>query len=267
MRDKIQPALALTTLLVLGLMLSLASCVSSSTRPTSASPPSASDAAQYNLQLGISYLRQNNLQAAREKLERAIEQDPDLATAYAALGVVFERLEDPAGAERLYRRAVDLDPADPDNLNALAVFTCSRKQKPEEALKLFDRAIAIPLSVKAANRPMLYTNAGTCAKGLDLARSEAYLRQALAEDPQFADALLQLAEVMLERGNALQARGFLERYLARGKPTPAALWVGVRIEQSLNDAGAARKYGDQLRKDFPDSAETRLLLEQARARG
>ena len=267
MRDRNHPALAFTTLLFLGLALSMGGCVTSSSRPTSASPPSATDAAQYNLQLGISYLRQNNLQAARDKLERAIEQDSNLATAHAALGVVFERLEDPAGAERHYRRAVDLDPSDPDNLNALAVFTCSRRQKPEEALKLFDRAIAIPLSVKDANRPMLYTNAGTCAKGLDLARSETYLRQALAEDPQFADALLQLADVMLERGNALQARGFLERYFARGKPSSAALWLGVRIEQSLNDAGAARKYGDQLRKDFPDSTETGLLLEQARARG
>ena len=267
MRIRIKPVLALTTVLILGLALPMAGCVTSSSRPTPASPPSDTDAAQYNLQLGVSYLRKNNLQAARDKLERAIEQDPDLATAHTALGVVFERLEDPAGAEGHYQRAVALDPTDPDSLNALAVFTCSRRQKPEEALKLFDRAIAIPLSVKDANRPMLYTNAGTCAKGLDLARAEVYLRGALAEDPQFADALLQLAEVTLERGNALQARGFLERHLARSKPSPSALWIGVRIEQSLNDAGAVRKYGDQLRRDFPDSTETRLLLEQARTRG
>ena len=91
---------------------------------------------------------------------------------------------------------------------------------------------------------MLYTNAGTCAKQVDLALAESYLRAALAQDPQFPDALFQMADVSLERGNALQARGFLERYLAQGKPTPAALWLGVRIEQSLNDATAARKYGD-----------------------
>jgi len=247
-------------------ILTVAGCISSSSRP----PPSAKsngDAAQYNLQLGIGYLRKGNLQAARGKLETALEQDPSLATAHAALGLVFERLEDPAGAERHYRRAVDLDGADPDNLNSLAVFTCSRKGKPDDALKLFDRAIAIPLSVKAANRPMLYTNAGTCAKSVDLARAESYLRGALSEEPRFPDALYQLADVSLERGNGLQARGFLERFLALGKPTPAALWLGVRIEQSLNDLTAARKYSEQLRNDFPDSTETRLLLEQARSRG
>lgn len=246
--------------------LALAGCVTTSSRPEPP-PASSDDAAQYNMQLGVSYLRQNNLPAARDKLEKALEQDPGLATAHAALGVVFERLEDPEGAEKHYRRAVDLDGNDPDNLNALAVFTCSRKQKPNDALKLFDRAIAIPLSVKTANRTMLYTNAGTCAKKVDLARSEAYLRGALAQNPKFPDALYQLADVSLERGNPLQARGFIERYLAAGKPTPAALWLGVRIEQTLNDTDAAGRYGDQLRKTFPDSNEARLLLNQSRSTG
>ncbi|MEQ1800625.1 MAG: type IV pilus biogenesis/stability protein PilW [Gammaproteobacteria bacterium] len=249
-----------------GMLWSLAGCITTSSRPEP-TPTSSEDAANYNMQLGISYLRQGNLPAARDKLEKALEQDPNLATAHAALGVVFERLEDPDGAEQHYRRAVDLDASDPDNLNALAVFTCSRKQKPRDALKLFDRAIAIPLSVKSANRTMLYTNAGTCAKQVDLARSETYLRGALAQDPKFPDALYQLADVSLERGNALQARGFIERYLAAGKPTPAALWLGVRIEQSLNDPVAAGRYGDQLRRNFPESSETRLLLNQSRSRG
>ncbi len=261
--------LAMRGLAMLGLaVLALAGsgCVTSSSRPPP-TPASVEEAALYNLQLGIGYLRQGDPQAAREKLEKAIAQQPNLATAHAALGVVFERLEDPEGAERHYRRAVDLNASDPDNLNALAVFVCARKQKPEEALKLFDRAIAIPLSVKNANRPMLYTNAGTCAKSIDLVRSETYLRGALAEDASFPDALFQLADVSLERGNALQARGFIERYLALGKPTPGALWLGVRIEESLKDTAAAGRYADQLRKDFPESAETRLLLEQGRSRG
>lgn len=257
---------ALPAVVLAALALAATGCVTTSSRPTP-TPSSEREAAEYNMQLGISYLRQNNLQVAQQKLEKALEQEPGLATAHTALGIVFERLEDPAGAERHYRRAVDLDSSDPDSLNALAVFTCSYKQKPVDALKLFDRAIAIPLSVKSANRPMLYTNAGTCAKRVDLARSEAYLRGALAQDSQFPDALFQLADVMLERGNALQARGFLERYLVRTKASPAALWLGVRIEQALNDSSAAAEYGEKLRREFPEAVETRLLAEQSRSRG
>jgi len=247
------------------LTLAISGCITTSSLPPVET--NSEDAARYNLELGISYLRQNNLQAAREKLERAIREEPDLARAHAVLGIVFERLEDPKGAEREYRRAVELDGMDPDSLNALAIFTCSQKQKPEEALKLFDRAIAVPLSVKDANRPMLYTNAGTCAKGVNLALAENYLRAALAQNPKFRDALFQMADVSLEQGNALQARGFLERFLAQGKATPAALWLGVRIEESLSDAKAARRYGEQLSREFPESTETRLLLEQSRSRG
>jgi type IV pilus assembly protein PilF len=248
------------------LTLTVSGCITTSSRPVSPET-SSKDAALYNVELGISYLRQNNLQAAREKLERAIREEPNLARAHAALGIVYERLEDPKGAEREYRRAVDLDGMDPDSLNALAIFTCSYKKKPDEALKLFDRAIAVPLSVKDANRPMLYTNAGTCAKGINLALAEKYLRAALAQDPQFRDALFQMADVSLEQRNALQARGFLERFLAQGKATPAALWLGVRIEESLGDAKAAGRYGDQLSREFPESTETRLLFEQSRSRG
>ena len=74
---------------------------------------------------------------------------------------------------------------------------------------------------------------------MDLARSEAYLRGALAQDPQFPDALFQLADVTLQRGNCVAGARLLERYLAAGKPTPAALWLGVRIEQALNEPAAA----------------------------
>lgn len=243
-------------------VLALAGCVTTSTLPPLA-PARPDDAAQFNLELGISYLRDNKLQAAREKLERALQQNPNLVTAEWTLGLVFERLEDPKGAERHYRRAVDLDGSDPGALNALAVFTCNYKKDPQAALKLFDRALAVPLSQKAANRPMLFTNAGTCAKQVDPARAETYLRNALTDDPRFADALLQLASVTLERGKALQARGFLERYLAQSPATAATLLLGVRIEQALKDDEAAGQYADRLRKEFPESVEAGELAGKA----
>jgi type IV pilus assembly protein PilF len=250
----------LTVIIALLAGLALTGCVTTTTGSQPA-PSSPDEAADYNMQLGISYLRQNKPQLARTKLETAVRLNPDLATAHSALGVVFERLEDPAGAERHYRRAVDLEPQNPDNLNALAVFTCSRKRDPQAALQLFDRALAIPLSVSTANRAMLNTNAGTCAKSLDLLRAERYLRAALAENPNYGDALLQLAEITLEGGEALQARAFIERYLAANPPSSGALWLAVRIERALNDNAAAGRYADTLLKEFPASNEARLLSE------
>lgn len=237
----------------------LAGCVSTSTRPEM--EVSDKDAAQYNMQLGVSYLRKGELQTAQAKLEKAIEQDPSLAAAHAALGLVFERLGDSAGAERQYRRAVSADPDDPNALNSLAVFLCSTKQDAREALVYFDRALEVQLTRAMYNRAMVYTNAGTCAKSLDPARAEQYLRAALNADANYREVLFQLADVTYVLGNQLQSRAFIERYLASGSPTPAALWLGVRIEKALGQEAEARKYGERLKREFPQSAETTLLLE------
>jgi type IV pilus assembly protein PilF len=256
-----------STVTLLGfLLMALTACVTETTGrlPTEAKPVEAAD---LNVQLGISYLRKGDWQSARIKLEKAIEQDPDNAMAHRALGFVYENLDDVDGAEQQYRRAVALNSGDPDALNSLAVFLCKDERGRNEAMKLFDRALSIPLSKAFSNKAMLYTNAGVCMKERDLTGAEDYLRAALAVDPQFSEALLQLADVAYRRGNYLQSRAFLERHLAVAAPSPAALWLGVRVENAMDNFQAADQYGNQLRVSFPESVETRQLLEQLRDTG
>lgn len=245
--------------------LSLSACVTSSSKPVA--PVDKQEVAQSNLDLGVTYLRQGDLKSAQFKLEKALAADDSLAPAHAALGVVFERLGDYPAAERHYRRAVSLEPSNPDTLNALAAFLCLQKRDTSEALRLFDKALAVPLSKSSANRAMLNTNAGLCAKRVDLPRAESYLRAALAVDPGYRDALLQLADVSFGRGNHLQARAFLERYLSVSKASPEALWLGVRIENALGERSAARTYAGRLKSEFPESEQARLLIESERNAG
>jgi len=127
------------------------------------------------------------------------------------------------------------------------------------------------IAAKAATDPLYKTpevalmNAGNCA--LDAGRSvkaEEYLRRALSVRPNFAVALLQMAELELKAANYLQARGFLERYQQNAKPSPVSLWLGVRIERGLGNAAAATNYARHLKEDFPTSDETKALLELER---
>ena len=256
---------AAVTLLSL-LTLILTSCITETTgvRIPEADPD---EAAKLNVELGIGSLRQGDWQSARVKLEKAGKLDSDNALAYRALGLVYQELGDMEGAEKSYRRSVALASKDPDALNDLAGFLCRNEQGRDEAMKLFDRALAIPLSKAYSDKAMLNTNAGICMKGLDLARSESYLRAALVENPQFGDALLQMADVTYQRGNSLQSRAFLQRFFTVAEPSPAALWLGVRIETSLGDFTASDAYGNQMREMFPESVETRQLLEQLRDAG
>ena len=248
------------------LVLPLAACI---TERTGVSLPEASDveAAQINLQLGVGYLRQGDLQSAQIKLEKAVELDPKLVSGHTALALVYERLEDGNAAERHYKRAIEIAPQDPDALNSYAAFLCRSTDRREEGLKYFDRALAVPQSTKLSNKAVLSTNAGICAKPLDLVRAENYLRNALRLEPNSAEALLQMADVAQRRQNSLQARAFLERHLAAAAASPSALWLGVTIEESLGDTSAANRYGQQLKRDFPESVETSRLLEKERNAG
>ena len=248
-----------------------AACLTSGcvTETTGRQMPEASDteAAQINLQLGVGYLREGNLEAAQSKLEKAVDQDPDLIAAHTALALVYERLGDIEGAEREYRRAIDMAPRDPDALNYMASFLCRQPGRQGDAHDYYERALAVPLSEKYSNKAMIYTNAGVCAKRTDLVQAEDYLRTALANDPRYAEALLQMADVTYERGHYLQSRAFLERYISAARVSPAVLWLGVRVETALGDADAAANYGTRLKREFPESVETRLLLEQERNAG
>ena len=243
--------------------MALQACVTTTTGDI---PPRASkeEAARINRDLGLAYLRQGDLDQALVKLEKSIEEDPDNATAHRALGLVYERLDELKGAEREYRTAFKLAPDDPDVVSQLAVYLCLHGDA-GEAFRLFDRAAAIPLNQR---RYIIYTNAGTCAKREgDLPRAESYLRQALALDPAYPDALLQMSDVAYRRDNHLQARAFIDRYLAAGPASPAALWLGHEIELALNNRSAANDYAKRLLRDFPESVEARRVLEQRRNAG
>ncbi len=84
---------------------------------------------------GTELLAAGRLQEAVERLALAIELDPELAAAWANLGVSKRRLGDPAGAEEAYRRALALDPRHPAARENL-VNLLHRFGRPEEALVL-----------------------------------------------------------------------------------------------------------------------------------
>jgi type IV pilus assembly protein PilF len=230
-------------------------------------PPSLDEAAELNLQLGIGYLRKSDLQSAQKKLEKSVDQNPDLIMAHIMLGLVYERLGDDDVAEKSYRRAVAKGPRNPDALNSLAVFMCHSDPGRPEALDLFDRALQIPQSESFSNKAMLNTNAGVCVKPVDLPLAEDYLRAALRVEPDFSVALVQLADVAYQRGNYLQSRAFLERYMSQDKISPQVLWLGVRIEAAMGDISASNEYGRRLKEEFPASVEARMLMEQERDAG
>lgn len=227
----------------------LASCVSTETNPVETSP---TDAARANLQLGVAYMQRNELALAREKLEKAVDQDPQLPSVRAYLGVLYERLGEIKQADTQYRTAVRLAPKDPNVLNTYGGFLC-RTGKRKDGIRYLVRAAENPVytTPEAA-----YVNAATCARGIpDLEASETYLRQAIRVAPYFRDALLQLADLGLETGRPLQARAFIQRFEDAGPATAESLIIGAQAETALGDSAAAAAFMQRLETEFPDRAE------------
>ncbi len=243
--------------IVFALMLTLVGCIATTDNPK---PNKASDddAALYNTQLGVQYMRQGKLERAMEKFQRALEQDPDRADTHQAIAVLYERIGEVDKADSHYRRALRLERDSPEILNAYGAFLCSQGRR-EEGQVYFERAAETPLySTPAA----AFTNAGVCARADNRPEdAERYFRRALAVDPRFAEALLQMASLTYEQGYYLQTRAFVERFLQTTQATPDVLWMGFLSEREMGNSDAAARYAEQLKSKFPGSVQTRRLLE------
>lgn len=252
---------AVVSLFATGL-LGVAGCMSTNERHLSTPEPER--AAAINLEIGLDYLRKGNLAQAKEKIDRSLEQNPRNSNAHITAGMLYERLGQSEKAESHFARGVALDPENPEIKNTYGAYLCQRG-KYERGEKLALEAAGNPLY---RTPEIAYLNAANCARnGGDLKRTEQNLRKALSVRPKFGEALYQMADLSYNKSDFLSARGFLERYLAVGRPDPVTLWLGVRIERGLGNAEAADNYAQRLKIEYPRAAQTKELLESERNPG
>ena len=213
-------------------------------------------AAEINVALAQGYLKQDKLEIALEKLERALQQDPNYADAHTVIAVLYERINRPLLAEEHYRRAAQLQPKLGAVNNNYGTFLC-RYGRLDEAVKYFDRALEDPFY---QTRDVALTNAGTCRMQANRAdEAEKDFRAALETNANNAEALYQLARLLFGKSEFLRARAFLQRFDSLGQANPDALLLGRNIEQKLGNAREAGEYARRLRTEFPDSEQTRQL--------
>jgi type IV pilus assembly protein PilF len=242
------------------LVIALAGCTTSSNMTT----PQPERAAEINLEIGIEHLRNGNLQQAKEKIDRSLEQNPRYGRAHLIAGMLYNRLGDQGNADSHYQRAIALEPKNPEFKNNYAVYLC-QKSKFERGQKIALEAAADPLY---KTPEVAYMNAGNCARNAnDLKSAEAHFRRALTARPRFGEALLAMADLEYHQTNYMSARAFLQRYLEVGRARPATRWVGVRRESGRGNDAQARHYAQRLKAEYPSAAQTKELLESERNPG
>lgn len=250
-------------IVLLGTALTLTGCATGggNTRMQRAQTPSAREnAAHIHTELAWNLMKQGKLEMALSKLQTALQFDPDYTPTHTVLGVLYTRINQPAKAEKHYRRAVELDPTDGDTNNNLGRFLC-QEGKTREGLPYFKKALADPFY---KTRAKALTNAGTChIRAGDYAQAEASLDKALKIKPNDADALYQMARAHYLQGDAFHASAYIQRFQALGLTNAAVLKLGYDIETRLGDGEGAQDYARQLRSKFPDSEQAQALDSKA----
>jgi type IV pilus assembly protein PilF len=208
-------------------------------------------------ELATAYYSRAQYKTALEELRKAIVVDGRYGPAYNVYGLIYMELAEDKLAEENFRRAIDLDRADSEAHNNYGWFLCTRGRY-DEGLEQFAAALRNPLYPQPE---LAMANAGQCAemKG-DLALAETNLNKSLKLQPDNADTVLRLAALRYRQGRLPEAQRLLGRHEELSPPTAASLWLGVRVERKLGDRAQEAAYGLQLRKRFPNSNETSLLL-------
>lgn len=216
----------------------------------------SNEVAESNLNLGIAYLKRGDYEKSMEKLNRALEADPHYAPTLNALGLLYQKLGNNAKAEGYFKQALSNRANDPYTLNNYGQFLCENGRF-EEAQKAFTAAAGNPL-YETPEIPL--TNAGTCALEINQPETaEKFFRDALEKNPRIPIALIQMSQLLYDKGNYLSARGYLQRYLEVSRHTAASLWLGIQIEEQLGDKNTLSSYALLLKNKFPDSNEAKLL--------
>lgn len=214
--------------------------------------PNLIDASELNVQLAIGYIQRQQYKPARDKLEKAIDQNSDNLLAYKTLAYLYALLGLEKEAEEKYKEALDLKPDDPDLSNSYGAFLCSTG-KLEEAQEMFKVAYDNPFY---DGQYLAQSNAGSCfIKQGDYKKAEALLRKSLRVQSNVPGSLISMADVGIKTERYLMARAYIQRYHDVKSPSAESLWIQIQAEKALGSEKHYLKYARQLISEFPDSDE------------
>ena len=230
-------------------------------RTTASDQTDADRRARVRLELASGYYARGQFDTALDEVKLALAVKPDLAEGYNLRGLIYQSLGDERLAEDNFKRALQLDPRNPDTMHNYGWFLCQSRRMPE-AFAQFKAAVDTPRYAGLSRSLM--------AQGVCQARTGAYadaersLARAYELDPASPVTAFNLADVLYRRGEYERARFYIGRVNAIQEYSNAqTLWLAARVENKMGNTRGARDYGRQLRNRFPQAPET-LAFERGR---
>lgn len=165
--------------------------------------------------IGLQFFTDGLPDSARDYWQRAVDIEPDSPIIHYNLALVHEQDGKPLEAARHYRIVVELEPANAGALNNLAWILAQDPATTAEAVQFSRRAVqAEPTD---SNRDTL---GWSLFRSGQVAEAENMFRTIMDRNPDYLDARLHLAQLLIEGGRSDQARPLLEDVERRAAGQP-----------------------------------------------
>ena len=208
--------------------------------------------ARLRLELASGYFDQGQTNVALDELKQALVADPTYADAYNLRGLVYMRLNDLTLAEDSFKRALTLVPRDAGAAHNYGWFLCQQGRY-AESTQWFGRAISNPTYREQSKSLMTQ---GLCqVRAGRLPEAEQSLTRSYELDAGNPLTGYNLARLLFERGELVRSQFYTSRLNNSELANAETLWLGVKIEQRLNNSDAVQQLAGQLKKRFGQSKE------------
>jgi len=208
--------------------------------------------ARLRLELASGYFEHGQNTVALDEIKQALVADPNYADAYSLRGLVYMRLDDAGMAEDSFRRAIAINPRDPNVRHNYGWLLCQQNRY-GDAAQQFSAALAVPSYTDRAKTLMTQ---GVCElRAGQRPEAERSLMQAYEIDAGNPVVGFNLASLLAQREEWSRAQFYIRRVNNSPSASAETLWLGIKIERRLNNREAVAQLGGQLQRRFPQSRE------------
>jgi type IV pilus assembly protein PilF len=246
-------------LLIGSLCLWLGACVTS-TNSSLTDKADPNTAVERYVQLGLEYIKRNDLHRARKHLSRALEISPADASANASMGLIYHQESELQKAEEFFTKALNSNANYTPGRTYYGAFLFSQ-QRYNEALNQFEQAAK---DTRYEGRAQIFSNIALCQIKLENhpAAIDAYLK-ALQLDRNNGIALSGITELYILSDNVDKAQHYYNRLVRLIREqgmqhTAQSLWQGIRIANHYQSKEQTLGLAYLLNEMYPDSPENAL---------
>ncbi len=216
--------------------------------------------ARIRIELAMGYFEQGKTSIALDELKQAIAADPTFSDGYSMRGLIYMRLNDFAFAEESFNKALSYKPNDSNVLHNLGWLKCQQALY-QQSLQFFSQALANPMYGARAKTLMAQ---GLCQVRAGMySEAEASLLKSYEYDAANPVTGYNLASLLYRKKDFVRAQFYIRRLNNSELANSESLWLGIKVENRLNNAEAMNQLAAQLEKRFSQSNEAALYRRAA----